>query len=166
MADNSSGYFIEHLLSRADVKPVWDEFVYHPFVMGLGDGTLPLESFKGYIIQDYLYLVSPFSSYVSSISLLLLICAGALFASQRPRCLQVHQHQGHCPCKSNHLPISSSSFVLSPLTNAQSTEIVNHIAREMELHIGYCKTFGISESEIQQTRELQGTFSPILLLPL
>lgn len=31
--------------------------MHHPFVMGLGDGTLPLESFKGYIIQDYLYLV-------------------------------------------------------------------------------------------------------------
>jgi hypothetical protein len=26
--------------------------------MAMGDGTLPLESFKGYIIQDYLYLVS------------------------------------------------------------------------------------------------------------
>jgi len=24
----------------------------------MGDGTLPLESFKGYLIQDYLYLVS------------------------------------------------------------------------------------------------------------
>lgn len=23
----------------------------------MGDGTLPLESFKGYLIQDYLYLV-------------------------------------------------------------------------------------------------------------
>lgn len=54
-----SGYFIEYLLSRADVKAVWDEFVHHPFVMGLGDGKLPLESFKGYIIQDYLYLVRP-----------------------------------------------------------------------------------------------------------
>lgn len=36
---------------------MWKTFVYHPFVMALGDGTLPLESFKGYIIQDYLYLV-------------------------------------------------------------------------------------------------------------
>jgi hydroxymethylpyrimidine/phosphomethylpyrimidine kinase / thiaminase len=25
--------------------------------MALGNGTLPLESFKGYLIQDYLYLV-------------------------------------------------------------------------------------------------------------
>ncbi|KAL2112122.1 hypothetical protein VUR80DRAFT_8490 [Thermomyces stellatus] len=53
----SRGFFIEYLLSRSDVKPVWDEFVYHPFVMAMGNGKLPLESFKGYIIQDYLYLI-------------------------------------------------------------------------------------------------------------
>lgn len=53
----NSGYFIEWLLERPDVRDAWKEFVYHPFVMAMGDGTLPLESFKGYIIQDYLYLV-------------------------------------------------------------------------------------------------------------
>lgn len=26
--------------------------------MAMGNGTLPLESFKGYLVQDYLYLVS------------------------------------------------------------------------------------------------------------
>ncbi|CCT74121.1 probable thiamin biosynthesis protein thi-4 [Fusarium fujikuroi IMI 58289] len=53
----SPGYFIEWLLERPDVRDVWKEFVYHPFVMAMGDGTLPLETFKGYIIQDYLYLI-------------------------------------------------------------------------------------------------------------
>ncbi|RFU77482.1 hypothetical protein TARUN_4785 [Trichoderma arundinaceum] len=53
----SPGYFVEYLLEHPAVRDVWDEFVYHPFVMALGNGTLPLESFKGYIIQDYLYLV-------------------------------------------------------------------------------------------------------------
>lgn len=59
MANNLAcrGYFLEYLLDRPEVKDVWKTFVYHPFVMALGDGTLPLESFKGYIIQDYLYLV-------------------------------------------------------------------------------------------------------------
>ncbi len=54
---NNSGYFIEYLLSRPDVQAVWSQYVHHPFVMAMGDGTLPLDSFKGYIIQDYLYLV-------------------------------------------------------------------------------------------------------------
>lgn len=40
------------------MKPVWKEFTEHDFVEGLGDGTLPLERFKEYLIQDYLYLVS------------------------------------------------------------------------------------------------------------
>lgn len=51
------GYFIEYLLSRPEVKAVWSQFVNHPFVMAMGDGSLPVESFKGYIVQDYLYLV-------------------------------------------------------------------------------------------------------------
>ncbi|KAL7935694.1 Phosphomethylpyrimidine kinase domain-containing protein [Trichoderma chlorosporum] len=53
----SPGYFVEYLLEHPAVRDVWKEFVYHPFVMALGNGTLPLESFKGYIIQDYLYLI-------------------------------------------------------------------------------------------------------------
>ncbi|OTB07131.1 hypothetical protein M426DRAFT_318161 [Hypoxylon sp. CI-4A] len=53
----SPGHFIEYLLERPDVSPVWHRFVNHPFVLGLGNGELPLESFKGYLIQDYLYLV-------------------------------------------------------------------------------------------------------------
>ncbi|KAJ2902623.1 putative hydroxymethylpyrimidine/phosphomethylpyrimidine kinase 2 [Zalerion maritima] len=51
------GRFVDYLLNRPDVVPVWNRFVYHPFVMALGDGTLPIESFKGYLVQDYLYLV-------------------------------------------------------------------------------------------------------------
>ncbi|KAL2881744.1 trifunctional hydroxymethylpyrimidine kinase/phosphomethylpyrimidine kinase/thiaminase [Colletotrichum sp. CLE4] len=51
------GRFIEYMLERPDVKDVWKTFVYHPFVMAMGDGTLPMESFKQYLIQDYLYLV-------------------------------------------------------------------------------------------------------------
>lgn len=46
------------MLERPDVAPVWHRFVNHPFVLAMGNGTLPLESFKGYLIQDYLYLVS------------------------------------------------------------------------------------------------------------
>ncbi|KAK9769371.1 putative Phosphomethylpyrimidine kinase [Seiridium cardinale] len=51
------GRFIEYLLSRPDVAPVWHRFVNHPFVLAMGSGKLPLESFKNYLIQDYLYLV-------------------------------------------------------------------------------------------------------------
>ncbi|KAI1247217.1 hypothetical protein MGN70_011104 [Eutypa lata] len=53
----AAGHFLEYLLHRPDVAPVWHRFISHPFVLGLGNGELPLESFKGYLIQDYLYLI-------------------------------------------------------------------------------------------------------------
>ncbi|KAK6822668.1 hypothetical protein PG987_014213 [Apiospora arundinis] len=49
--------FVDYLLNRPDVAPVWHKFVNHPFVLAMGNGTLPEESFKNYLIQDYLYLV-------------------------------------------------------------------------------------------------------------
>ncbi|PGH27064.1 phosphomethylpyrimidine kinase [Polytolypa hystricis UAMH7299] len=51
------GRFLEYVLDRPDVKPAWKEFTEHPFVAGLANGTLPLEKFKHYLVQDYLYLV-------------------------------------------------------------------------------------------------------------
>ena len=36
---------------------IWEEYLEHPFVKGIGDGTLDKEKFKTYLIQDYLYLV-------------------------------------------------------------------------------------------------------------
>ena len=35
---------------------LWDEFLHHPFVRGMADGTLPKECFMFYLKQDYLYL--------------------------------------------------------------------------------------------------------------
>ncbi|CEG69252.1 hypothetical protein RMATCC62417_05356 [Rhizopus microsporus] len=37
-------------------KNLWFEFIHHPFVRGIADGTLPTESFIYYLKQDYLYL--------------------------------------------------------------------------------------------------------------
>lgn len=37
-------------------KPIWDAQLEHPFVQGLGDGTLEIERFKRWVLQDYGYL--------------------------------------------------------------------------------------------------------------
>jgi thiaminase/transcriptional activator TenA len=42
---------------RAAAGPVWDASLAHPFVRGLGDGTLPEAAFQHYIRQDYLFLI-------------------------------------------------------------------------------------------------------------
>ncbi|KAK0099872.1 hypothetical protein ONS95_013301 [Cadophora gregata] len=51
------GRFLEYVLERRDVQTPWKEHTEHAFVAGLADGTLPVESFKYYLIQDYLFLV-------------------------------------------------------------------------------------------------------------
>ena len=36
--------------------PIWEKCLKHPFVTGIGDGTLDVEKFRFYMLQDYLYL--------------------------------------------------------------------------------------------------------------
>lgn len=36
---------------------IWAQYDAHPFVRGIGDGTLPEEKFRFYMVQDYLYLI-------------------------------------------------------------------------------------------------------------
>ncbi len=42
---------------RRAVDPIWEAQHNHPFVKGVGDGTLDLQKFKFWILQDYLFLI-------------------------------------------------------------------------------------------------------------
>ncbi|MCL2827183.1 MAG: thiaminase II [Oscillospiraceae bacterium] len=42
---------------KANAEKVWEDGYNHPFVQGLGAGTLDREKFKFYLLQDYLYLL-------------------------------------------------------------------------------------------------------------
>ena len=42
---------------REKTDPLWEEIFHHPFVKGIGDGTLPRDRFEFYLRQDYVYLV-------------------------------------------------------------------------------------------------------------
>jgi hydroxymethylpyrimidine kinase/phosphomethylpyrimidine kinase len=50
------GHFVDYLLSHPSITPVWKRFIHHSFTYALGSGTLPIQRFKNYLIQDYLYL--------------------------------------------------------------------------------------------------------------
>ena len=39
------------------VKDIWEECNHHPFIQELAKGTLPIEKFRFYMIQDHLYLM-------------------------------------------------------------------------------------------------------------
>jgi thiaminase/transcriptional activator TenA len=47
--------FAEVLWKKAE--PIWLRTINHPFVQGIGDGTLAVDKFKFYICQDYIFLV-------------------------------------------------------------------------------------------------------------
>ncbi|KAH6616302.1 Phosphomethylpyrimidine kinase-domain-containing protein [Boeremia exigua] len=53
----SQGGFIQYLLDRDDIQRPWEKYTEHEFVQKMGDGSLPLENYKHYLIQDYLFLV-------------------------------------------------------------------------------------------------------------
>ena len=42
---------------RSKCAASWDLEKRHPFVLGIGDGTLPLDTFRYFMRQDYLYLI-------------------------------------------------------------------------------------------------------------
>ena len=39
------------------VRDIWNGYLRHPFVCGIGDGSLDKEKFRFYLKQDYLYLI-------------------------------------------------------------------------------------------------------------
>jgi thiaminase/transcriptional activator TenA len=47
--------FTDHLRRLAD--PIWEAQHAHPFVRGIGDGTLDLKRFAFWVRQDYLFLI-------------------------------------------------------------------------------------------------------------
>jgi thiaminase (transcriptional activator TenA) len=41
---------------HAAARPIWDAQLEHPFVKGIGDGSLEEERFRNWVVQDYGYL--------------------------------------------------------------------------------------------------------------
>lgn len=42
---------------KADAAAEWSSYVDHDFVRRMGDGSLPVEAFRFYLVQDYLFLI-------------------------------------------------------------------------------------------------------------
>ena len=51
---SEAGFFASLRDAAADD---WRRYVTHPFVQGLGDGSLPEAAFRHYLVQDYLFLI-------------------------------------------------------------------------------------------------------------
>ena len=132
-------FFIEYLLNREDVKPLWHAHVHHDFVKRIGDGTLPIEKFKAYLVQDYLFLVQ-------------FARAKALSAYKTNSIEDIASVLTIPP------PLRFYSVVIN-LTLDQGAEEILHIQREMSLHLDYCAKFGLSKKEVEEHEEHQGNFN-------
>ena len=55
MTKSTPGSFSTHL--REVAEPIWEAQHTHPFVRGIGNGTLDVERFGHWLRQDYLYLI-------------------------------------------------------------------------------------------------------------
>ncbi|KIV99757.1 phosphomethylpyrimidine kinase [Verruconis gallopava] len=53
----SADHFVDYILERSDVRIPWSDYTEHEFVRQMAEGTLPVERFKYYLIQDYLFLI-------------------------------------------------------------------------------------------------------------
>lgn len=51
------GHFVDYLLNHPDIRDNWHYYTHHPFVNAVGAGTLDINHFKTFLVQDYLYLV-------------------------------------------------------------------------------------------------------------
>ena len=52
----SAGMTLTERLYQA-AAPIWQQSLAHPFITALGDGSLPLENFRFYMCQDYVFLI-------------------------------------------------------------------------------------------------------------
>lgn len=98
---------------KAACPETWEGYIRHPFVRGLGDGSLPEAAFRHYLCQDYVFLIHFSRAY------------------------------------------ALAAYKSDTLENIrQAAETVTALAgHEMQLHIGYCRKWGIDEAALAATPE-------------
>lgn len=106
------GGFIDYVLQRKEVQAPWLAHTEHDFVQQLAKGSLHIERFKNYLIQDYIFLIH--------------------FA------------------RANAL----SAYKAKTLNDVRrSAAQITHLMEEMEMHIEYCKQFGLTKEGIEANEE-------------
>ena len=107
--------FSEDLRNQA--THIWESIETHPFIKGIGNATLPIEKFRYYMRQDYVFLIG-FSRVIS------IACS-----------------------KADNL---DEMKWFANLNN----ETLNV---EMSLHVSFCKDFGITKKDLENTQPSYAT---------
>ena len=104
---------------KLQATKIWESIESHSFVKGIGNATLPIENFRYYMRQDYLFLIG-FSRVIS------LACSKAKTLDEMKWFANL---------------------------NNETLNI------EMNLHVSFCKDFGISKDDLENTQPSQATLS-------
>lgn len=95
-----------------NAAPHWAEYVEHPFVQQLENGSLPLACFQHYLKQDYLYLLQ----------------------YNRAFALAIYKADNFAQMEIAHRSVAT-------------------LLHEIQLHIGFCQEWGVSEAALLATPE-------------
>ncbi len=114
----------------ADAAEIWEKYHAHPFVTGIGDGSLPQEKFRYYMIQDYLYLYEYAKVFAIGVSKARDERTMALFAGYVDRILhgEMEIHRGYM--KRLGIDLSEAEAACARLANLSYTSYMLKTAYE------------------------------------
>jgi thiaminase/transcriptional activator TenA len=121
------GGFSEQL--REEAHPIWRRIFACPFLREIKDGTLPLEKFRYYLAQDYLYL----EGFARAVGL-------ALAKAPDAKTLEELSHRVLTPVERplHHRLLGEAGLTLADVQRAQrsptNTAYVNHMLKTAALH--------------------------------
>jgi thiaminase/transcriptional activator TenA len=114
---------------RIEAEPIWDGIFSHPFLKEIKDGSLPLEKFRYYLGQDYLYL----EGFARAVAL-------TLAKAPDPQTLEELSHRVLTPVERplHHQLLSAADVSLEDIQRAgrspTNTAYVNHMIQTASLH--------------------------------
>jgi len=142
---------------RSGAAEIWKRELAHPFVRGLGDGTLPVDRFGFYLEQDYLFLVEYCRVFALASAKARELAVMGLFSGLLNDTLQTEMQLHRDYCK--RLGIADSALTgarAAPVTHgytrhllstAYSGSIVEIVAAVLPCQLGYVEIAGALERE-------------------
>lgn len=142
---------------RSGAAEIWKRELAHPFVRGLGDGTLPVDRFGFYLEQDYLFLVEYCRVFALASAKARDLAVMGLFSGLLNDTLQTEMQLHRDYCK--RLGIADSALTgarAAPVTHgytrhllstAYSGSIVEIVAAVLPCQLGYVEIASALERE-------------------
>ena len=111
---------------RQSAAPIWEADLRHPFVRGIADGTLPMEKFKFYLIQDYLFLLDYSRVFAYGVIKASNEATMALFSQLLNETLNTEMdlHRGYCE-KFGISAAEMEQAPVAPTTHAYTRHVLN-----------------------------------------